>query len=188
MKKTIAFISEHTEEPIVFELSAPDTEKNIVSLFEKACDEAAQDGFRDFNYKVPKKYLSAFGLKLKRLRVSSIDIEKVGFWCMQVTPCACRQCSAYEEGNCFRYGGTVDGFSIGDDCLHGTGGYKLFYGDSKVSGIIFETKLEPDEAVEYILNSDEEPLEELKEDILKFLDDEGIDTPEKELWNFEEDM
>ena len=188
MKKIVVFTSPCPldNEPIIYEISAD--EKNVVSIFKRACEEAENDGFRGYNYELPEKYLTAFGLKMRRIKAAQLDIEQIGYDCMEVTPCTCNQCSAYEEGHCFRYGGIVDGFAIGNDCLHGTNGYKLFYDDSIVSGVIFETKLEPAEAVNYILNSDEEPLEELKEDILKFLDDEGIDTPEKDLWNFEEDM
>ena len=175
----------YKNEPQIYKLTGKS--EDIIRLFKKACEKAAKDGFRGFNYEIPKKYLQSYDLKMERIDTETVDMEYLGEDNMLVKLCTCSQCSAYEEGSCYKYGGIVDGFSTGDDCLHGTGGYRLNYDGSSVSDIIFETELTPEEAVSYIMKSNEPDLEDLKSEIIEFFEDDGIDSAEKNLWSFEED-
>lgn len=186
-KKLVTFVTEGVVEPTTYELEGP--VDDLLGAFREAVEDAAKDGFRGFNYDLPERYLAARGLTLKALDVEYEPISLVGQDLTLVTPCACRDCSSYEEGSCYRYGGFVDGFSTSCDRLHGTGdGKSLSYGDEVFSGTIFRTDLDPAEAAKYVLESGEPALDDLKAEILEFFEEEGIDDPDENEWSFEEDM
>lgn len=155
---------------------------------EKAAEEAACDGYVGLTDDIPDKYLKKAGLKKVPVDFIEIDVDAIDS--RKVSLCMCRNCSAYEEGACFHYGGHVDGFSTECDRIHGTGGYTLAYDKDGVSEIPFYTELDPKEAVSYILDvSDEDELSRIRNDIRDFLDenfDDDADVDEN-LWEYNND-
>lgn len=142
-----------------------------VAAFLRACKKADADGVLVWNYDVPVKYLRAEGVKMTGLDVSILGIERLGENSLPVRLCRCNQCSAYEEGNCFRYGGTVDGFQTGVDCdcIHGTSGCFLTHNGKDVVTVPFETEMEPEAVVEYLKTATEPEVECLKEELNDYL-------------------
>lgn len=187
-KKLAIFTAEGTGEPLAFWMRCEDGD--FATRFRTACETAVKAGWKGSNTAIPAKYLKAAGLSMRPVESMVFRYDEIGD--SPVSLCACRQCSAYEEGNCFRYGGTVDGFATSDDlevreCIHGTGGVRLEYDGAKVSDILIDTGLDPAEAVKYILGSGDEELASLKEEIEGFLRDEVPKGPLESLWEFRAD-
>ena len=188
-KKLVIFEDESNNEPVAAMISGPGDDP--VADFEAACADARKDVCTEFNYNIPKKYLKPRKITLKILDTVIRPIEIIGS--NPVSLCQCRECSAYEEGNCFRYGGTVDGFATLDviDCIHGTCGVNLIYDDECVSYIFINTDLTPYETAKYIYEVTDEELSIIKEDIKDYFNDRNdgttFENSDPDLWNFKED-
>ena len=183
-KTLIIFTGKDANDPVAAYVYPADKNINIYESFMRACCKASDDHWKGFNYELPEKYLKAEGLSMEVVPSETIALDYIGTGKVQL--CECRECSAYEDGSCSKYGGLVDGFSTGDDCLHGTGGFTLVYDDETVSEYIFRTDLSPKAAVDFILSAEEDDeIEPLKDDLQEFID--SFDDPsdiDDTLWDY----
>lgn len=190
MKKVVVFTNEAGWDPVVVEMRTRGN-TDPYEAFEKACQKASADDVRVMNYQIPGKYAKEVGLTIvpfETISVASRDLRPEN---PVFSLCCCSNCSAYEEGHCFKYGGLVDGFAnaVDCDCIHGTCGKKLLYDGMEVIEYPFETTMTPQETARFLINTDDEELEVLKVDIKDFLenilDENGFINETK--WSFGED-
>lgn len=104
-------------------------------LLKKIVQDAITDGveYTDVS-KIPGKYFEKYGIKkidfsifetetLPRILAPEKEYEKAG-----IHIACCRDCSSFDSGSCFKYGGRADPDSE-NDCCHGEEIYQLIYED-----------------------------------------------------------
>lgn len=162
----------------VFYLTAEDDADMDASL-KKAAELATADGVQGMLSEIPEKYLQKAGLCRKEIPVAFFpdtvlaisEMEKAGIYRAE-----CRSCCSFEDGFCFKYGGSCNP-SDENDCCRGDNIYQISYEDIEHE---FKQRLyieEDDPKLEDILEKIQSEFPEVKE-ILE-------SDYEPESWSFE---
>ena len=131
MQEKIYIIEDYGEKK-VFYLTAEDGADMDASL-KKAAEFATADGVRGMLSEIPDEYLEKAGLCRKEIPVAFFpdtvlaisEMEKAGIYRAE-----CRSCSSFEDGFCFKYGGSCNP-SDENNCCRGDNVYELSYDDDE---------------------------------------------------------
>lgn len=129
MQEKIYMIKDYAKTKILYLMAEDGVDMD--ARLEEAKQLAISDGVKGMFHEIPKKYLEKVGLYPKEIPVvycpdtvlAVSKMEKAGIHFAE-----CRDCDAFEEGSCYRYGGICNP-STENDCCHGYNIYELSYED-----------------------------------------------------------